>query len=85
MVEAGGPPFKGLETEWEGVLPGSQALALVDHGIVLGEHVPGLVVGHPEISVRRGLDIFWSVVVAAIVLRLHIRDFHRLHKGSRVH
>lgn len=72
VLEAGWPSFEGLEDEGERILTWSQALAAVDIGLVLGEHVPGLEVGHLKVSVGRGLDVLRPVVVAAVFLGLHI-------------
>lgn len=69
VLEASWPSFKGLETERERILSRGQTLAIVDIGLVLGEHVSSLMILHLEITIRGGLDVLRPVVIAAVVIR----------------
>lgn len=72
VLEACWPPFEGLETERKRVLSRCEPIALVNHGLALGEHVSCLVVGHFVVSTRRCHNILGSQVVASVLLRFNI-------------
>lgn len=78
VLETGRPPLEGLEAEGEGVLARRETIALINHGLVFGEHVPGLEIPHPVVLVGRSLDVLWAVVIRTVVLGFHIRHLYYL-------
>ena len=78
VFKTGGPTFESLETEWERVLSRSQALAIIDISLVLGEHVSSFIVRHFEIPIRRSLDVLWPMVIAFVILRFDTRNLNVL-------
>lgn len=72
VLETGRPSLERLEAEGEGVLARREAIALIDHGLIFGEHVPGLEIPHPVVLVGRSLDVLWAMVIGTIVLGFHI-------------
>jgi hypothetical protein len=70
--EAGGPSFEGLEAEGEAVLTRGKATAIVDHGLLSGEHISRLEVPHFIVAVPRCPNVAWTVVVIIVFLGLAI-------------
>jgi hypothetical protein len=68
VIEAGGPPLESLEAEGERVLPGRKPTAIVNHALLPGEHVPGLVVGHLIVTIGRSPNVLGPVVVIIVPL-----------------
>ncbi len=66
------PAFKCLETEWEAVLSGLEATALIDQGFVFSEHVSCLEIRHFVILISWVSNVLWSVIVTPIILWLWI-------------
>ena len=72
VLETGRPSLERLEAEGEGVLARREAIALIDHGLIFGEHVPGLEIPHPVVLVGRSLDVLWPMVIGTVVFGFHI-------------
>lgn len=68
VVKAGRPSFKGFEAEGEAVLPWWEAAAVVDHGLLTREHVPGLEILHLKVPIGRGTDVARTMVFFGVSL-----------------
>lgn len=81
MLETCGPPFESLETKGERVLAWGETIALVHHGLALGKHVSGFVVGHLEVPVTGSPDILWPMVIGIVLLGLDVRHLNAIRLG----
>lgn len=73
MFEAGRPTLESLKTKWEWILSWCKSTALIYHRLTLSEHISRFIIFHSEVSVAWCFDILWSMVVAVILLRFHVR------------
>lgn len=68
IVKTGRPSLECFETERERVLSWGEATTLIDHCFASCELVSSLIIGHLEITIRRGSDIFGSSIVEIHVI-----------------
>ena len=63
IVKTGRPSLECFEAKRERVLSWREATTLIDHGFASCELVSCLIIGHLEITIRRGSDILGSSIV----------------------
>lgn len=78
MTEACWPTFKSFEAKRKRVLARCKSVALINHGLTFGEHVPGFKILHFEIPVAWSFYKFGSVIIAGIILGFDIRNLNIL-------
>jgi hypothetical protein len=80
MTKAGWPILKSFKAKRKRVLSWRKSRALIYHHFVSRKHISSLKVTHRKVSIRRGTNIFGTMIELVIFLRLTIRDVHVLNQ-----